>query len=50
MLPMFVVTKLPSVVPAATGTLKIKSFVFFVYHSIDPLKRCALIPKSRPTL
>jgi len=50
MLPMLVVTKFPRFVPAATGTLKIRSVVFLVYQSIEPLYRWLLKPTSRPAL
>ena len=50
MLPMLVVTKFERLLPAATGTVKIRSLVFLVYQSMAPLNRWLRNPKSRPTL
>src|SRR5882762_10081193 len=50
MLPMLVVTKFERLHWAHTGTVKIRSLVFFVYQSKVPLYRWLLKPKSTPAL
>ena len=50
MLPMLVVTKFDRLVPAATGTVKIRSSVFLSYQSMAPVSRWLMNPKSRPML
>src|ERR1051326_9102959 len=49
MVPMLVVRKFDRLVPAATGTVKMRSLVFLVYQSIAPLTRELNRPKSSPT-
>ena len=39
MLPMFVVRKFEKLLPAATGTVKMRSLVFLLYQSMEPLIR-----------
>ena len=50
MLPMLVVTRFDRLQPAHTGTVKMRSVVFLVYQSTEPLNRWFEKPKSRPAL